>query len=515
MDTDAVTEDSREAEPADIPDEAPESRDADEGSTAAERPPTADAAEADDDGATAPAPEAPAPEAPARKKSRGLADARSYMKRHPRGTAVLVLVSLIAVALLARAWRRSNNLPDLAFIEQDAGERIEAPIYSGGSFGSDDSLILTQVTVGARQHSDRAPEGAELEETFAATSYATADVMVNYQNESVIATKTATLGYARQNQAWIDAGVVSNEQISFLATRGVDQKKVLHNIGQVLEQAGSAIPARKGTPSLAELYEGASFEVTSSTFDDGAQTDTLTIHARRGGRFSSYECDIVATFAFMQDKGLWELSEAHVTDDAWVRRFDPLLGTWEGTFESQTVSSGATCLAGGSTPFSLTIISWADTGSGARISGTLSAVAHFHRSPETDSDAAEGDAVLEAVPFTATLYEPEDTQLEGEATFIATLPETVGGTVSLTLVFGSAEDEAAVRATVTTEYSFEDTFILVPYQNKVIYADTYGLALVQPVSTGSPEEEGTAGEAGQGGGAGEAEPPETAGQPQS
>lgn len=508
MDADAVTEDPCGTEPIEIPDGALEPRGADDGIAAAVgHPPIADAADV-------PGAEDGDAQLSTRKRNRALAGVRSYMKLHPRGTAVLVLVGFVVAAFLALAWHRSNNLPDLALIEQDARERIEAPSYSGGSFGSDDGLVPTQVTVGARQHSDRAPEGAELEETFAATSYVTADVMVNYQNGSVIATKTATLGYAKQNQTWIDAGVVSNEQVSFLATCGVDQEKTLGNIGQVLEQAGSGIPAKKGVPSLTSLYEGASFEVMSSTFDEGAQTDTLTIHARKGGRFSSYECDIVATFAFVQASGLWELSEAHVTDDAWVRRFDPLLGTWEGTFESQTVSSGAKCLAGGSTSLSLAISSWADTGSGARLSGTLTAVAHYHRSPETDGNASEGDTVLEAVPFTATLYEPEDAQLESGATFIATLPEAAGGTVSLTLVFGSAEDEATVTATVTTEYSFEDTFILVPYQNKVIYADTYELMLAQPVSADSPGGRGQEGEASRDEGAEKAEPTEGAGRPQ-
>jgi len=480
MDTDTLTEDPHGTKPTDIIGKAMESeKDGDGIAETVERPPVADTEDASEK-------DAGAAKIPAQKHNRGLADVRNYVKRHPRGTAVLVLVSIVVVGFLALAWRRSSNLPDLAFIEEDARKRIEAPTYSGGYFGDDSRLISTQVTVGARQHSDHAPEGAELEETFAATSYATADVMINYQNESVIATKTATLGYARQNQAWIDAGIVSNEQVSYLATRGVNQKKVLRNIGQLLERASNAVPAGEGAPSLATIYEGAACEVTSSTFDEGAQTDTLTIHARKGGRFSAYECDIVATFTFMQGNGLWELTEANVTDDAWVRRFDPLLGTWEGAFKSQTVSSGAKCLAGGSTPLSLTITSWEDTGSGARISGTLSAVVHYHRNPEADSDTTKGDTVLEAVPFTATLYEPKDTPMEGEATFIATLPETAGGTVSITLVFGSSADEAAVTATITTEHRFEDTFILVPYQNSVIYADVYELTLVQPVPADSP-----------------------------
>ncbi|MBQ6522056.1 MAG: hypothetical protein IJI15_04420, partial [Atopobiaceae bacterium] len=75
-------------------------------------------------------------------------------------------------------------------------------------------------------------------------------------------------------------------------------------------------------------------------------------------------------------------------------------------------------------------------------------------------------------------------------TFIATLPEDVGGTVSITLVFGTSEDGSSVIATVATEHPFEDTFILIPYQNKVIFADTYELVLVteeEPVQ--EPEDE--------------------------
>ena len=429
---------------------------------------------------------------PVRPRNRGIAEARDYIKGHPRGTAVLVIVSLIVVAVLALAWRRHSNLPDLAFIEQDARERVSAPIYGGGYFGDDDRLILTQVTVGTRMHSDHAPEGSELEETFASMGYVTADVMLVYQNESVIATKTAILGYAKQNQEWIAAGIVSNEQVSFVATRGVDQRKVLLNIGQLLERANSSKPAESSLPSLATLYEGAEFEVTSSIFDDAAQTDTLTIHARKGGRFSAYECDIVATFAFRPVNGLWELVDATVTDDAWVRRFDPLIGTWKGTFKSQDVSAGAKCLAGGRTPLTITITSWEDTGTGARIHGTISGVAHYHRSPAKDQNTTGGDAVLDNVPFTATLYEPENIQLSSEATFIATLPEDVGGTVSITLVFGTSDDGSSVTATVATEHPFEDTFLLIPYQNKVIFADNYELVLLDE-SELPGEEPGNAG----------------------
>ena len=482
MDEEILTDDPHGTKPTDIIGGSLEPEGADGGvAETVERPVAMDVQAAPEEQPASPRP-----------RNRGIAEARDYIKGHPRGTAVLVIVSLIVVAVLALAWRRHSNLPDLAFIEQDARERVSAPIYGGGYFGDDDRLILTQVTVGTRMHSDHAPEGSELEETFASMGYVTADVMLVYQNESVIATKTAILGYAKQNQEWIAAGIVSNEQVSFVATRGVDQRKVLLNIGQLLERANGSKPAGSDLPSLATVYEGAEFEVTSSAFDDASQTDTLTIHARKGGRFSAYECDIVATFAFRPSNGLWELVDATVTDDAWVRRFDPLIGTWKGTFKSQDVSAGAKCLAGGRTPLTITITSWEDTGTGARIHGTISGVAHYHRSPAKDQNTTGGDAVLDNVPFTATLYEPENIQLSSEATFIATLPEDVGGTVSITLVFGTSDDGSSVTATVATEHPFEDTFLLIPYQNKVIFADNYELVLLDE-SELPGEEPGNAG----------------------
>ncbi len=424
---------------------------------------------------------------PARLRTHDLPDVRAYIKRHPRGFAVLVLATLAVIMMLALAWRRRGNLPDLDFIEQDARARIEAPAYSGGYFGDDDRLILTQVTVGARQHSERAPEGAELDETFGAMSYVTSDVMLTYQNESVIATKTATLGYAKQNASWIDAGGVNNEQMSFVATRGVSQRKVLLNIEQLLERAGSAVPEQEGHAPLAEFYEDASFEITSASFDDASQTDTLTVHARKGGLFSSYECDIVATFSFGQSNGLWELSECTVTDDAWTRRFDPIVGVWQGTFKSQDVSSGSKCLAAADTPLVLTITSWETSGTGVRITGTISAVAHYHQNPEEDQEATEGDELLADVPFTATLDNSDSAQQSAEAVFTATLSEAVGGKVSITLQFGVGADGAGVTAIVTTEHQFEDTFIVVPYKNQVLYADTYELRLLPEEE---PEEDG-------------------------
>ena len=410
-----------------------------------------------------------------RHNRRDSSEAHSYAKKHPRGAAVLVLVGLAVLIALGIAWRRTANLPDLDFVEQDARVRVEPPAYSGGYYGDDDRLILTTVTVGARQHSDRAPDGAEIDETFGATAFATVDVMVTFQNESVIATKTANLGYAKQNESWVRAGSVNNEQVSFMALAGVNQRKALHNIDQILERANGVLAADESRPSLTTLYEGASFEVTSSSFDDVAQTDTLTIHGTKRGVFTSYECDIVATFAFRPSNGLWDLVDATVTDDAWVRRYDQIVGIWQGTFKSQDASNGAKCLAASSTPLVLTIAAWEQSGTGVRLTGTVSGTAHYHRSVTKDQNATDGDTVLNEAPFTATLVNPGSNQLDDELVFSSTLPETVDGTVSMTLVFGTGADGGGVTVTVVTEHQFEDTFILIPYQNKVIYTDTYDL----------------------------------------
>lgn len=476
MDENILTDDPNGTKPTDIIADGLEGMDGGLAETV-ERPLAAPAADDEDTSALAP------------REMRGFSDVRAYVKRNPVGVIIMMLVALIVAYFLLRAWRRTNNLPSLELIEQDARERIEAPTYSGGYFGNDDRLILTQVTVGTRQHRESAPEGSDLDETFGAMGYVTTDVMLTFQNESVIATKTAVLGYAKQNETWIDAGTVSDEQVSFVAIAGVDQRKVLRNIGQILERAGSATPPSDSLPSLASIYEGATYEIVSSTFDDVAQTDTLQIHARKGGLFSAYECDIMATFAFRPGNGLWELTEATVTDDAWVRRFDPIVDTWNGTFKSQEVSGGTKCLAGSSTPFVLTVDSWEQSGNGTRITGTISAVAHYHRNPEKDQNSTAGDERLDKVPFTATLLDQSDVQLGAEAVFTATLPEAVGGKTSITLQFGTGDDKAGVTATVTTEHHFEDTFILIPYQNQVIYADTYELVRAKPEDQSTSQDE--------------------------
>ena len=95
---------------------------------------------------------------------------------------------------------------------------------------------------------------------------------------------------------------------------------------------------------------------------------------------------------------------------------------------------------------------------------------------------------------------PELETLPGEERFVTAAD--VGGTVSITLVFGTSEDGSSVIATVATEHPFEDTFILIPYQNKVIFADSYELVLIneeepaqEPEGDGAEEAEAPAGNA--------------------
>ena len=55
------------------------------------------------------------------------------------------------------------------------------------------------------------------------------------------------------------------------------------------------------------------------------------------------------------------------------------------------------------------------------------------------------------------------------------LPQQVNGTVSVELSFGSAEDASAVTAKVTSTYKHTGSFLLIPYDETLTYADTYTL----------------------------------------
>lgn len=391
---------------------------------------------------------------------------KGLVARHRAAAAALALIAVAAVALLAVALSRALAVPDAATVQADARALLSAPDYSGGTYGSDTTLVLQDVDVRAVSRSQTAPEGTS--PAFGASGYATAQVVASYTGQSVRADRGATLGYAQVGGQWSVLSDVLDGGVSWHATGGVDQQKVLRNVHLLLERADDGA---EGVTPLTELYAGCAAAVEEETFDEDAQTDTLVIACERDEGFSSYACRLTVVFSFSQVSGQWEVSEASADDAARERDLTGLVGTWEGTFQTQG-TDGAKCLAGRSQGLRVVISGAGSSGGVATLTGTLSGVAHFHAHPRQDSEASEGDVTFSDEPFTARLVEGEGPGLR----FDATLPEDVGGTVSLTLSFGAEDDPGRAEALVTTSFPHTETILFIPYETTTSYEDTFSLA---------------------------------------
>lgn len=210
---------------------------------------------------------------------------KGLLARHRAAAAALALIAVAAVALLAVALSRALAVPDAATVQADARALLSAPDYSGGTYGFDTALVLQDVDVRGISRSQTAPEGTS--PAFGASGYATAQVVASYAGQSVRADRGATLGYAQVGGQWSVLGDVLDGGVSWRATGGVDQQKVLRNVHLLLERADDGA---EGVTPLTELYAGCAAVVEDETFDEDAQTDTLVIACTRDEGFSTYAC---------------------------------------------------------------------------------------------------------------------------------------------------------------------------------------------------------------------------------
>lgn len=403
---------------------------------------------------------------------------RAFVLGHRVATAVLALLAAVAVACLAIAFARAGSVPGAGQVEQDARGVLSVPEYEGGTFGSDDALVLRAVDVRSVARSATTPEGAT--PRFGASGYAEAEVVASYEGAHVLADQAATLWYACVDGVWELIGDASDAQVAWQPRTGVDQDKALANVRLLLERAGEGLD---DGAALARTYEGATTKVARDSFDPDADTDELVLTCERSGAFESYSCELTASFSFDSANGRWTLGPVGVSDGALERSLDPIVGTWAGTFRSQE-TDGTKCLAGRKTDLVVSV-----TGASAdTLTGTISGVAHYHEHPADDAENCEGDLALEDVPFTARLVEGADGAGEagtdgaadagasgGALEFVAELPEDVDGTARLTLTFGSAEDETLVTARVETSYQHTGSILFIPYDETLTYTDLFTL----------------------------------------
>lgn len=401
----------------------------------------------------------------------------AFGRGHRIAAALLLLLTAGLVTCLAVALGNASDVPGTDLIEADAKTRLAAPDYQPGDFGADDILVARSASVGKVSRSATAIDSSNAQ--FGASGYATAEVTVEYSGGSVKARQTATLGYARVDGQWVAIGEPQNAKVAWEPTAGVDQKKVVAGASALLERADASFDASKASEgaremTLAQIYEGAQISVASEAFDAQTRSDAVTLTCVKQSDYESYSCTLDVTFSFSLADGSWSVSEATASAEAKTRTFDPLMGNWTGTFQSQS-TQGAKCLAAGTAGLSITLSKNETTTSGSQLTGTISGLAHYHEHPSSDAESCDGDKTFEDVPFMATLVGGHDDATGSDLAFVATLPEEVGGTVTVTLGFGTSDDPSRVVAVVKTTYPHTGSFLFIPYNETIVYEDLFVL----------------------------------------
>lgn len=413
-------------------------------------------------------------------------DLLAACKRHKGGCLAFGAILVACVFILASAALHARNVPGADFVEKDAWARLSAPEYAPGVFGSQDNLYMSEVKVDSQRRVVRTNDSSQAQ--FGASGYAEAHVTAKFGNGSVVATKTAILSYAKVGSTWQGIGGEADASVSYEAVAGVSRTQVLANLDDLLAEGERSLKAAAKTAggstggtelTLAQIYDEAKVSVESEDFDGEAQTETVSLTCVKASSFESYTCRLTAHFAFRPVNGVWEVESVEVNDDAKTRTFQPLVGTWEGTFQSQE-TDGAKCLGAGASPLSVTFeaAETADGDAGARLTGSISALAHFHEHPSADSAACDGDEALADVRLVANYYGGHNDDVDSDLAFLAALPEEVGGTVTVTFGFGAGGDPTQAVARVQTTYPHKGTFLFIPYDQTITYTDVYLLRKV-------------------------------------
>ncbi|PWM34577.1 MAG: hypothetical protein DBX94_02295, partial [Coriobacteriia bacterium] len=96
-------------------------------------------------------------------------------------------------------------------------------------------LALKDVKVKSAKRAGAASDPANAQ--FGASAYATATVEATYENDSVRATKEATLGFAKVAGNWTAIGQEEDASVSYEPLAGVNEAQVKANISDLLERA--------------------------------------------------------------------------------------------------------------------------------------------------------------------------------------------------------------------------------------------------------------------------------------
>lgn len=393
-----------------------------------------------------------------------------FFSSHQRGLGIGL--ALFVLVVLGAVWCVFNlvNGPSYDQIAQDVAACAPTYPYIGGTYGSDLDIPLSNVSVTKRE-ATKTPEGMEVAEDVGPAAFV-ADAEITYDDGRMRAVRNVSATYVRSDDGWEIYGELTDHGASLSAHAGVDEEKVLANMGMILSTAGS------GDVSLSDIYAGGSFSIVGNTFEEAPDKDTATnvivIACHKDDDFYAYDGNVTATFAF--ESGEWRLRQSEPDDRATTRTYANLEGAWTGPVIDYA-TSGGTCYGAQGYPLTINITYLDDSSSSpTSVQGTLTGLAHYHKRVVRDEMEDEGDVLLEGVPFTGTLSTTYDAESGSSLTLEATVSADVDHELDFVVSFGTADDPSVVLCTLTSTYTYEELMLLlIPHNTTARFVDTYRL----------------------------------------
>lgn len=388
-----------------------------------------------------------------------------FFRSHERALGLGIALCVVAIIGIVWGVTTLSNVPTYAQIEADMSSLLPSYQYSGGTYGPDLDIPLSHVSVTKRERA-QTPQGMEANARGGAYRVEAEAV---YDDEHLHVVRNVGASYVFANDSWSIVGELDEQDASLTARAGVDENKVLAHMDTILSAAGGVEP-------LQDIYDGGSFTIEGSSFEETPEKDTATddvvIGCKRETGFYAYDARVTARFAF--ESGEWCLRSVDADGSASQRNYSPLVGTWSGTLVD-CKAVGSNCYGAQDHPLTVIIESVGDSSSGSgQVQGYLSGIGHFHERLEKDRNATKGDEALEDVAFTGIISTTYDSTTESSLNVECTTPGDTRGEVSMVLSFGTSADPSAVIAQVTTTHRYEElVWLLFPHQATARFTDTY------------------------------------------
>lgn len=364
--------------------------------------------------------------------------------------AVGMAAALLIVAIVA--FSAFTDGPSEAQIKNDVEQTANSwtPV---GTYGYVDAYEVSSIDI-TEKNKEEVPAGAqELFGGIGGTSYAV-KVKATASNGAVDSEAVLSGSYVKYEGKWRPLSL-NVESVTSRAVKGVNPDSVQENASQIL----ASVKDGNQNGGLSSIYRDAAVKVGKVSFDEDAQTSKVKLSYAAEDAFSSAKATVTANFTF--ENNAWSLASAQADEGAKTISYDKLIGTWKGAFEetSHGKASGANCYGAEGGEPELTITS-VDSKS-LKIEGTFTGLIHDHAFLKGDANSCDGDRVMEATPFTATLS--ESSYPYGKVGAECTFPSSGGSITQITFGFGTNSDDDPNGAYLEVLHCFQcgpDSFFL-------------------------------------------------------